>query len=283
MGVPEYDGALFEEDSSLDGLTLRNKFLLPALRDLTEVDGRGIDYQNLGVRHLGSIYEALLEYSVRQAEKDLVIYKDEILDATYAADLKAKPKGFIPNGELYLSVGGLARKGTGSYFTPEQIVRFLVREGLRPHFRVREETFLRHVEKLRGLPNDATEYKELETQSIEDLLGLKILDPAMGSGHFLVAGVDEITQWIISLLKDNPDAPLVKVIEEDRQRIIREQLKNGIELDEDLLSDNVILKRMVMKRCIYGVGANIQPTPGHLSNADPKPQPKQWQEEEHES
>ena len=25
----------------------------------TEISGKGIDYQNLGVRHLGSIYEAL--------------------------------------------------------------------------------------------------------------------------------------------------------------------------------------------------------------------------------
>lgn len=252
-GVPEYDGALFEDDPELDSRVMRNKFLVPALRDLMETEGRGIDYQNLGVRHLGSLYEALLEYSVRQAQQDLIVYKEEILDATYAADLKAKPKDYIGKGELYLTVGGLARKGTGSYFTPDEIVRFLVKKGLEPHFKIREEKFLSDMKKLRSLPSNDP---ELEKKTIDDLLDLKVLDPAMGSGHFLVTVVDDITHWVINLLKENPDAPLVKVIEEDREQIIREQLKTGIRLDEDLLTDNVILKRMVMKRCVYGVDIN---------------------------
>lgn len=252
-GVPEYDGALFEEDPTLDSKSLKNKFLVAALRDLTEIDGKGIDYQNLGVRHLGSLYEALLMYSVRQADQDLVIYKEEILDASYAADLKAKPRGYIAKGELYLSVGGLARKGTGSYFTPDEIVHFLVKKGLEPHFKVRQERFLADMEALRNSP--ATDL-ELEKRTIDDLLGLRVVDPAMGSGHFLVTAVDEITHWVIDLLKENPDAPLVKVIEDYRETIIREQLEKGIRLDEDLLTDNVILKRMVMKRCVYGVDVN---------------------------
>ena len=50
----------------------------------------------------------------------------------------------------------------------------------------------------------------------------------MGSGHFLVAAVDEITRWIIDLLEENPDAPLVLEIEEYRMEIIEEQRKRGI-------------------------------------------------------
>jgi hypothetical protein len=251
--VPAYDGALFDRDESLDSLTIENRFLIPALRDLTEFEGRGIDYQNLGVRHLGSLYEALLEYSVRQADQDLVIYKDEILDASYVADVNAKPQGYIRKGDLYLTAGGLARKGTGSYFTPDEIVNYLVRNGLESHLRSREEQFLRDMIKLRSITwRDG----ELEEKTVNDLLGIRVVDPAMGSGHFLVTAVEEITRWIIGILKENPDAPLQKLIEEDRQTIIREQLKNGISLDEALLTDNVILKRMVMKRCVYGVDVN---------------------------
>ena len=251
--VPQYDGALFDEDPALDTLSIENKHLIPALRDITEVEGRGIDYQNLGVRHLGSLYEALLEYSVRQAEQDLVLYKNEILDAQYAVDLKQKPRGFINQGELYLSVGGLARKRTGSYYTPDEIVKFLVRKGLEPHLKAREEQFRSDLELLRA---SNTSDPELEKKCTDDLLGLKIVDPAMGSGHFLVTAVDEITRWIIGLLKENPDAPLVREVEEYRGVIVEEQLKKGIRLDEDLLTDNVILKRMVMKRCVYGVDVN---------------------------
>jgi len=252
--LPQYDGALFEEDPALDGILVRNEFLVPALRDLMESEGRGIDYQNLGVRHLGSLYEALLEYSVRQAKQSLVIYREEILDAKYAEDLKQRPIGYVDKGELYLSVKGLARKGTGSYYTPDEIVTFLVKKGLEPHFKAREEQFKADLQRLP--PSSKPRDLELEKKCTEDLLGLKVVDPAMGSGHFLVAAVNEITRWIINLLKEYPDAPLMREIEEFRRSIIEEQRKRGIRLDEDLLTDDVILKRMVMKRCVYGVDIN---------------------------
>lgn len=113
--LPQYDGDLFAKDSKLDAISVRNGYIVPALRDLMEFEGRGIDYQNLGVRHLGSLYEALLEYSVRQAKAPLVIFKDEFLDAKFADDMKKKPLGFIDKGDLYLTAKGLDRKGTGSY------------------------------------------------------------------------------------------------------------------------------------------------------------------------
>ena len=79
----------------------------------------------------------------------------------------------------------------------------------------------------------------------------------MGSGHFLVAAANEITNWAISLLHENPDAPLMRQVEEDRRIILEEQAKKGIALYPEQLSDAVILKRMVMKRCVFGVDVNF--------------------------
>ena len=70
----------------------------------------------------------------------------------------------IPPHRFYLRVG-LGRKASGSYYTPHSFVRFLVQETLGPQ-----------VEE-RSPQNDP---KPLE------ILKLKVLDPAMGSGHFLV-------------------------------------------------------------------------------------------------
>jgi hypothetical protein len=258
--MPEYDGELFAEEE-IDRLVIANQHLVSSLKDLMLSAGGGIDYLNLGVRQLGSIYEALLEYSVNQAETDLLVYRDSsskdgltILDASFASDLQAKPKSFIPAGEIYLTVGGLARKGTGSYYTPDEIVRYLVKEGLKPHFLRRKALFLRDLEKIRALKSRDP---VLEQKTIEDLLGLEVVDPAMGSGHFLVAAANEITSWSISLLQENPDAPLIAQVEEDRRQILEEQAKRGIALDEEQLTDAVILKRMVMKRCVFGVDINL--------------------------
>ena len=70
----------------------------------------------------------------------------------------------IPEGRFYLRVG-VGRKASGSYYTPHPFVRFLVQETLGPQVVERSP----HDD-----PNPLA------------ILGLKVLDPAMGSGHFLV-------------------------------------------------------------------------------------------------
>jgi hypothetical protein len=70
----------------------------------------------------------------------------------------------IPPGRFYLRVG-LGRKASGSYYTPHSFVRFLVQETLGPQVGERSPQ------------NDPHPLKILE---------LRVLDPAMGSGHFLV-------------------------------------------------------------------------------------------------
>jgi hypothetical protein len=249
--LPQYNGSLFEYDKDLDELNIQNRYLTTALKSLVEIDGKGIDYQNLGVRHLGSLYEALLEYNVRQATCDLAIIKDEILDFSFISDLKSKPSQIIKKGELYLTSSGLDRKGTGSYYTPDKIVRFLAHKGLEPTFKERETKFIEALNKWRR-----TRQVNESAKSSEFLLDIQVVDPAMGSGHFLVTVVDEITKWLMTLLEKYPDAPLAQEIGQERNKVISEQLNKGIRLNEDLLSFNVMLKRKVMKRCVFGVDVN---------------------------
>ena len=155
VNLPQYNGGLFEPDETIDNNEIINKHLVPALHALMEIDGKGIDYQNLGVRQLGSLYEALLEYSVSQAQKDQIILNGEILDMSFVSDLKGKPDRTVEKGDLYLIGGGLARKETGSYFTSDKIVKFLVRKGLELIFQDREQKFKAELEKWRknGDPN----------------------------------------------------------------------------------------------------------------------------------
>src|SRR5690606_13898714 len=70
----------------------------------------------------------------------------------------------VPAGYFYLRVG-LGRKASGSYYTPHPFVKFLVQEALESQCEDRSP---------KDNPNPAA------------FLSLKVLDPAMGSGHFLV-------------------------------------------------------------------------------------------------
>ena len=232
--MPEYDGELFAEDE-IDGLKIANKHLVSALKDLMLSAGGGIDYLNLGVRQLGSIYEALLEYSVKQAETDLMILKIVVSTRT------ALPPGcqvrFGSAGqaqELRFLLGRFispwaALPGAGSYYTPDEIVRFLVKKGLEPHFQRREKLFREDMQKLPP-PPAKLETRSWSRRALRTFWGLEVVDPAMGSGHFLVAAANDITSWAISLLHENPDAPLLVQVEEDRKNILEEQAKRGIRL-----------------------------------------------------
>src|SRR5712691_8703296 len=124
-----------------------------------------IDYKSLGVRQLGSIYEGLLEFKLRVAAEEMVVVKgkktEEIVLYTEAKQKKlpilkegrgkdAYDKTY-PRGKVYLENDRRERKASGSYYTPDYIVKYIVEntvgpvlkqklDGLRPLFREAEQT-----------------------------------------------------------------------------------------------------------------------------------------------
>jgi hypothetical protein len=162
-----------------------------------------VHYGPLDVEDLGRVYEALLELEpgisaepmcrLRRAKLEVVVpaaqserYKPEEATIVIAPDNlelaseEAEPEEDeesgrgkktkvewieeIPTNRFYLRVG-LGRKATGSFYTPHSFVRFLVRETLGPLVQ-------------RVSPTDNPQPCAI--------LKLKVIDKAMGSGHFLV-------------------------------------------------------------------------------------------------
>lgn len=249
--LPQYDGGLFKSKSNLDGIIVRNRFSATALRELFETDGEPVDYGSLGVRHLGNIYEALLEFRVRQADRNIALLEDKKgvreveswTEATYS----------YKKYDLYLisSSGIISRKTTASFYTPDKIVEFLVRRGLEPILIERESMMAGDVSKYLKDPTP-----ENHSVCLDRLLDIQVLDPAMGSGHFLVEALNQITGWATGMLDAHPGHPLLEMIENDRMAILNEQKGRGVDIDENLLTHDVLLKRRIMKRCIFGVDLN---------------------------
>ena len=100
----------------------------------------------------------------------------------------------------------------------------------------------------------------------EAVLELKVLDPAMGSGHFLVTAVDFLSDQIADLVEEAPSvpdwlddeyaSPLVGRVDSIRRDIVTRARESGWTIDEAQLTDQAIIRRMVLKRCIYGVDKN---------------------------
>lgn len=235
--IPAYNGGLFrtdpDEDDSAEARFLANHdvgdaYLAKVVELLTRSknsNGGGkifVDYSSLDVRHLGSIYEGLLEYQLNVADEPLALDDGEYVSADEGDDV------VVQEGEVYLTTGSGERKATGSYYTPEYVVEYIVENTLEPLVDdIRMDLAGRSA---RG------EDRGFAEEFAERVFDLKILDPAMGSGHFLTSAIDYLAREII-----------------DAQE--RQAAQQGIEtVDED--HDINWARRQVAQRCIYGVDLN---------------------------
>ena len=91
---------------------------------------------------------------------------------------------------------------------------------------------------------------------VEALFDLRALDPAMGSGHFLVEAVDFITDRLLTFLNQFPINPVTFMLDRTRRNILEALGERGVAVDPDKLTEVNLLKRHVLKRCIYGVDLN---------------------------
>src|SRR2546421_1812050 len=225
-------------------------------RDEKRHDLAFIDYKSLGVRQLGSMYEGLLEFKLRVAAEEMAVVKDKTEKIVPYAEAKQKKLPILKEGrgkdaydktysrgKVYLENDRRERKATGSYYTPDYIVKYIVEhtvgpvitaklETLRPIFREAEKTLKAERDKVKALgrqdisPENET-YKKFRQTLNETFFDLKVLDPAMGSGHFLVEAVDYITDQMAKILTAFKWSPIVHELAQTRQDIQQDMDRQG--------------------------------------------------------
>lgn len=249
--LPQYNGNLFRHEVGIDDVQIHNRWIVPVLRDLLENKGDVIDYASLSVRHLGNILENVMEFTIRQAKEDIMfmVKGKKTIQVKTAKDSNYSYK----KNDLHLASGegGAVRKSTASYYTPDEFVTFLVGRGLDPIFAERAAHVAGDVESYQKNPSSQN-----HKICVDRLLDIQVLDPTMGSGHFLVEALNRITSWATEQLRQHPSHPLLAELDLDRNAILAEQKEKGICIDDSLLTHDILLKRKVMKRCIFGVDLN---------------------------
>ena len=106
------------------------------------------------------------------------------------------------------------QKETGSYYTPEEVVEFMVQQTVRPRIREKLADAGIEVSELDDAPEpealaEVCSPDEAE-QVLADISSLSILDPACGSGQFLAGAVDEVSELRAALAsRAEIDAPKV--------------------------------------------------------------------------
>ncbi len=178
LGLPAL-GGLFAKElcPDLDAAGLPNADLLLAVGALgfashAKALQSRVNYRDLDTEELGSVYEGLLELRPQLA----------VQDGRWRFQL----------GEEGTSAKGSARKLTGSYYTPDALVRELVHSALDP--------LVDQV--LASKPADPG----------EALLALKVVDPACGSGHFLLAAARRLAEHVAAVGLLAPQHALREVV-----------------------------------------------------------------------
>ena len=158
LGVATFNGGLFDpaRHPFLTRHTVGDARLAAAIDKLARVAGEFVDYRDLAERHLGTIYEGLLEFHLapiaREGDWTVALLNDR--------------------GE---------RHATGSYYTPDYIVKYMVEQTVGPVLR------------------DAVAGKETDAEKVAAVLSVNVLDPAMGSGHFPVEATEYIARFLVDL------------------------------------------------------------------------------------
>lgn len=289
MNVPALGGALFGPEALplIDSLQWGEQAVARLLDHLLWVEGkkrseerRRVYYGPLDVEELGRVYESLLELEPGIATEDMCRLRRNKLEVVVAvaqgeeyrsgeSNSKVQWIEEIPEGRFYLRVG-LGRKSSGSYYTPHAFVSFLVRETCGP---LCDE---------RSRDDDPYPKKILE---------LKVCDPAMGSGHFLVEAcrylgerlyeacrlcdekATELRHAATLLVEEGKNAEAEQELA--RAKVFRDRLDELPDIQRELIShlpsaSNVdeeeselsqrraraVCRRLVAIHCLYGVDKN---------------------------
>lgn len=199
LRVTAFNGRLFSPSGTplADRRDLDDEYARGAVIALSTrpaIDGAGrerIAYRELGVEQLGAVYESLLDYVPKAT--------------TRVAD-RVRPLSAVA-----LVAGSGVRKSTGTFYTPQPLAHYLVRQTLGP------------------LVRDATP---------ERILGLRVLDPAMGSGAFLVAACGFLAQAYEEAVVSSGGCHPSDIGPHEQQ----------------------LIRRTVAERCLYGVDLNPMAT-----------------------
>jgi hypothetical protein len=158
----------------------------------------------------------------------------------YAHLLRTDPWGYplvYPAGAFIVTTG-FDRRETGTHYTPKSLTEAIVAETLTP---------VAYVGPAEGTPREQWVLK-----SPAELLNLKICDPAMGSGAFLVQACRWLSDRLVESWSQVEDSG--KTVSVDGEVLDAGAATEPLPRDSE--ARTLIARRLIAERCLYGVDLN---------------------------
>lgn len=169
-----------------------------------------------------------------------VALRDRILP--YAELLRTDPWGYplVHHAGAFVVVLGADRRESGTHYTPKSLTENIVEETLTPIV-------------YRG-PAEGAAREDWKLKSADELLDLKVCDPAMGSGAFLVQACRWLADRMVEAWSDM-EAAGSRIDDEGRIRVA-DDTASFEPLSRDTAERAILARRLIAERCLYGVDKN---------------------------
>jgi type I restriction-modification system DNA methylase subunit len=225
-----YDSELFSHHLLDEDIFIDNESLQPVLEGLYEIPGSlaSYNFNDIDADVLGAVYEQYLGHIAE-------VVKQRAKEAQARMTLGIETPAFI------LTDKKERRKEHGIYYTPKFITDYIVRE-----------TVGRFLQENAKYP---------DTQH-----NIKILDPACGSGSFLIRAYDELLKYSADELKK----PLDKLDQAERLPILTNSIF-GVDLDKQAMEItrlNLLLRSLAHREPLPFLGDNIKQGNSLISGTD---------------
>ena len=248
--LPQYGPVFFDPEAYSEHAFIAEHRLSDAvLAEVLDTLQRDVDYASFSAYELSAVLAPLLDIDLR------------VIDAA--------------SGEVMFIDSASDASGHGRVGIPDYVATDVAAQVLKPLLEHRGAQFARAMDRVVTLRRrlqrtlDARDRAEvqasLETVSraaCDALLGLRVLDPAMGTGTFLLSALDVITDGVIQQMQayhdEHPDVPwrwnpLHRLFERVRHDVAGELGRQGIDIEAYFLSDVAVMRRLIAQHCIYGV------------------------------
>lgn len=169
-----------------------------------------------------------------------VALRDRILP--YAELVRTDPWGYplVHHSGAFVVVLGADRRESGTHYTPKNLTEKIVEETLTPIV-------------YRG-PAEGKAPEDWKLKSADELLDLKICDPAMGSGAFLVQACRWLSDRLVEAWSDMESAG-GRIDDEGRIRATDDSAGFQL-LSRDTEERAILARRLIAERCLYGIDKN---------------------------
>ncbi len=236
-----YNGELFKPDSVLDALKLPN-FLFEKIADIGLKYDFG-DENELNVNILGHIFEQSIsdleemriqfqEFSQEPSRRERSLTVPQSLPFVQSQDLEQKKLDVLEHKHQEFDPKKTKRKKEGVYYTPDYITKYIVENTVGEWLK---EKWNDAVKKNANVKK-GKEYKILIDYRTEYLSKIKILDPACGSGAFLIAAFDYL--W------------------KEHERVYKEIKELKSKTAQGELFDFDSINKTILENNLYGVDLN---------------------------